>query len=239
MPLVANATMATLFLIAYLIGKKLKFDKKLFGSFLLVAVVGNTGYLGYPLAQQLASNNGLTRAIFYDIFGTVIFILTVGLIVAEMYGGKSHKINKIKELLTFPPLLALLLTFVLKPITLPSILIDGLSILGIVTIPLIMFSIGLSLEVSKIADYKLPIFLALILKLLISPIIAFLYGNLFSLGSDLILIAVLEAAMPSALLSLVFGIKYELKNSYIASTIFALTVASAITVPLVLIILVV
>lgn len=234
-PLIGILTIAIVLAIAFAAGKVLKFDSKLFGSFLLVAAIGNTGYLGYPLASKLAGNEGLTKAIFYDIFGTVLAIFTVGLIIAEFYGGRAGKIDKVKEIITFPPFIALLMAFILKPLVLPAFITDMMVTIGSITIPLIMISVGLSLEAASIGKYLIPVSLAFVLKLILSPVVAFMISSISGLSQSFILITVLEAAMPPALLSLVFGLKYELDNDFLASVIFALTAASAVTVPLVLI----
>lgn len=233
-PLVAISVMLITLLSAFIIGKSFKFEKKLFGSFLLVAAIGNTGYLGYPLAQKLAQNPGLTKAIFYDIFGTVIVILTVGLVIAEVYGVAERKINIFKEIITFPPLIALVIAFLLKPFTLPVFIDSILSALSAVAVPLIMISVGLSLEFKSIGRYAAPVVLTFILKMILMPAIAWLFSILFGLTKSFLTITVMEAAMPPALLTLVFGLKYELDNDFLASVIFFLTVASVITIPLIL-----
>lgn len=234
-PLIAISTMVIVLALAYAVAYFFKFEKKIFGSFLLVSAFGNTGYLGYPLAQKIAGNSGLTKAIFYDIFGTVLVFLTIGLVIAEIYGGSEDKINYFKEIFSFPPLIALLAAFIFKSFTLPVVVMMILTTLGGITIPLVMLSVGLSLEIVSTKRYLIPMVTVILLKLIISPTIALVLSNIFIMEKSFTLITVMEAAMPPALLTLVFGLKYELDNSFLAAVIFTLTIASAVSVPLILI----
>jgi len=42
------------------------------GSFLLAAMVGNTGYLGYPITLAFAGTQYFGWALFYDLLGTTL-----------------------------------------------------------------------------------------------------------------------------------------------------------------------
>ena len=57
---------------------------------MLVAALGNTGYLGYPIATTLFGDAGLVRAVFYDVFGTVGVLLTLGIVVAQRFGDERR-----------------------------------------------------------------------------------------------------------------------------------------------------
>ena len=74
---------------------------------MLAAGLGNTGYIGYPLALAMLGPNGLTRAVFYDVFGTVGVLLTIGIGVAARLGHSEERPRFVRELLTFPAVLAL------------------------------------------------------------------------------------------------------------------------------------
>ena len=69
---------------------------------------GNTGYIGYPVAHALLGDEGLVRAIFYDVFGTVAALLFVGLLIAQRMGSaEARSVNPVMEVLTFPAVIAL------------------------------------------------------------------------------------------------------------------------------------
>ncbi len=204
------------------------------GGFFLVAVLGNTGYLGYPLTRLLYGEKALSQAIFYDVFGTVVFTFTFGLLVAEYFGGTKEKLNLFKELISFPPMIALLLglIFNFSGLKLPAFLLTTLKALGEVSIPLIMISIGLSLEFS-ISSYFLLILLVALTKLIFSPFLARYLGFLIGLQGSAYKVGLLEASMPSMMLSLIIGERYSLDTEFIASAIFFTTLFSFLTIPLI------
>lgn len=203
------------------------------GGFFLVAVLGNTGYLGYPLTNLLYGEKALSPAIFYDVFGTVLFTFTLGLLVAQHFGGRREKLNLFKEIFSFPPIIALLLglVFNLSGIHLPEFLSLTLKTLGEVSIPLMMISIGLSLELAIFTFLPL-ILLVLLIKLIFSPFLAHYFSLLIGLEENLYKVGLLEASMPSMMLSLIIGERYSLDIEFIASAIFFTTLFSFLTIPL-------
>ncbi|MBI4744699.1 MAG: AEC family transporter [Actinobacteria bacterium] len=221
-------------IIAFVIGKILKLNPKTFGAFLIASTIGNTGYLGFPLTQKIYGNENLIKAIFYDFFGTVVLILTVGVYIAEIYGeyrGKEASlISSLKEILFFPSLWALVLGLGLKSILLPNFLLSGLESLASATIPLIMFSVGLSLRLEGIREYKILLFFLCLIKLIISPFTAYLFGQVLQMNKEMLGISVLEASMPTVILSLAIGTKYKLDLSFLATAILVTTLLSIVTI---------
>ncbi len=223
-------TLLSLF-IAYLVGKAINFEKGIFGVFLLAATVGNTGYLGFPLTQQLFGSENVVKAVFYDIFGTVLFIFTIGLYISETYGESEIKRSKLKEIISFPPLIAIVIGLLFQNIRFPELIRVMISFLAAPTIPLIMFSIGLSLKVSIKTKYIRPLIGVIIIKMIAAPAIAIFLGRMFISDPTGFRILVLEASMPIAMLTLILAIQYKLKEEFISTAIFLTTLISLITIP--------
>jgi len=232
-PLVALAIAALSMGVAYIVGRFLHLKRPTFGAFLLVAAIGNTGYLGYPLTLQLFGIGNLVKAVFYDLSGTVVFTFTIGLLVAQRYGQGNGKVNIIKEVFTFPPLIGLLVALVVKGlgIGLPNFLTDTIGFLAGATIPLVMLTIGLSLELTEVRTYALAIAVVVLIKLVVAPIVAMLGGNILGMSGSDLGIMVLEASMPSFLLSLVVGLRYGLDTDFLPAAIVVTTMLSMITIP--------
>ncbi len=220
-------------IIAFVIGKILKLNPKTFGAFLIAAMIGNTGYLGFPLTQKIYGNENLIKAVFYDFFGTVVLIFTIGIYIAEVYGeseGLSPLVNRLKEIFIFPSLWALVAGLILKDFVLPGFLSSGLGFLAAATVPLIMFSVGLSLNFEGAKNYKLLLFFLCLIKLAISPFAAYLFGSILQMDKETLGVSVLEASMPTVMLSLVIGIKYKLDTSFLPVAILVTTLFSAVTI---------
>lgn len=217
--------------VAYLIGRAASLKKTVFGGFLLTASVGNTGYLGYPMTRLIFGQDQLVKAIFYDIFGTIVFVFTVGLYISESYGAGRPKINKIKEFVSFPPLIALVIGYLFKPIYLPGFFSSAISFLAAATIPLIMISIGLSLQMGKFKDFIFPLAALVVVKLIIGPLLAVGFGVGRAFDPATFKIIILEASMPTAMFTLIFGLKFKLDTDFLSAAILLTTAASLVTIP--------
>lgn len=216
--------------IAYAVGKIANIKNGILGGVLLVSSVGNTGYLGYPLTQAILGSENLIRAVFYDIFGTVVFIFTVGLYIAETYGS-GEKINKFREIVTFPPLIALGIGYLARDLSLPGFITDLISLLAVATIPLIMISIGLSLTGERPGKFLKPILVVSFIKLFMAPVAAVVAGKMIGLDQTSFKVLVLEASMPIAMLTSIIALKFGLRADFVSTAILTTTVLSLITVP--------
>ncbi len=203
------------------------------GGFMLASAFGNTGFLGYPVTAALFGAGVVPVAVFSDVFGTVFAIMLVGLPLAARLGGKGHKVNVVREIATFPAVIALLVGLAMRSVALPAAVTSGLDLLASLVAPLIMISVGLSLRPRAMAAGLLDLGLVGALKLAVAPALALAVGSVLLSGVPLT-VAALQAGMPSMMLTLVVGERYGLDSDFIASAIFLTTVLSALTIPLVM-----
>jgi predicted permease len=231
---VAWIVFAVMAVVAWLVARALKLPRPMAGAFILATAFGNTGYIGYPITQALLGTRALPEAIFYDVFGTVGALVFVGLLVAQRFGDNEEaRVNPLRELVTFPAVIALAAALLLRPFAIPELVSSGLGLLASMVAPLIMLSVGLSLRFSTLGRAGGPLAVLSVLRLLVAPAIALGVGTLL-LGAGVPLrVAVLEAGMPSMMLTFVVGERFGLDTDFIASAIFVTTAASAVALPLV------
>jgi predicted permease len=167
----------------------------------------------------------------------MILFISFGVLLLLIYGGKYTTI--LKRALIFPPLLSVALALILNFINIDVgfIVSNTLDYLSGAAIPLIMISLGLSLEFRGIKENIGAVFSVSIIKLIIAPLIASIIVLVLGMGSLERQVTIIEAAMPSAMLSLVLAITYDLDIKTTAACIFASTILSLITIPLILLIL--
>ncbi len=195
----------------------------------------NSGFLGYPVTLGVFGSAGLVRAVFFDVGSTILFI-SFGVFFLILYGGRYQDI--IKRSILFPPLLAVILGILANLLQIPlgSVIPSVLDYLSGAAIPLIMLSLGLSLDFRGIKEYFPLASFVSALKLIISPVIAlFVVGFLGLTGLDRT-VTILEAGMPSAMLSLVLAITYELDMKATTACIFMTTSLSIITLTLLILV---
>lgn len=230
--LISWVVFAVVLALAVLAQRILRLEPARAGGFLIAASLGNTGYLGYPLTAAFLGAAVVPGAVFSDVFGTIVALVLVGLPIAARFGEHEERYpHPVREFLTFPAVIALVVGLAARPVTLPGMVSNGLEMLATMVAPLIMLSVGLSLRPRSIARSAVPLAVLAAVKLLAAPLLALGVGSLVLAGSPL-QVAVLEAGMPSMMLTYVVGERFGLDTEFIASAIFVTTVLSAITVPL-------
>ncbi|AEH06579.1 Auxin Efflux Carrier [Methanothermococcus okinawensis IH1] len=225
-------------IIGYIIGKLLKLNKQSLGGLILVCALGNTGFLGYPVIYGFYGTEGLTRAIFCDM-GSVFASLLLGTYIGIKFGkNENSDTSIIKELLKFPPLMTgvisiILVFFGVSISNFPDFLVKTLNYLSNATIPLIMLSLGLSLSPSSAKFGAIYGIIASIVRMGIAPLLVFIFSSMFLINGLDKNVLILESAMPSAMMSLVFAVLYGLDVKLVASACFITTVLSLILLPII------
>lgn len=233
-PLIGLAAMVISLALFWPLASRLAVRPAARGMALLGAVAGNTGYLGYPLTQLVLGRKFVVDAIYFDLFGTVLFLFTVGLFIGERFGTTRDGMgrhSRLRAIATFPPLIALAVSYALKSLILPIVLTMTIDTLARATVPLIMLSIGLALERVDIGEGLPLLAAATAIKLAVVPAIALALAYSFGVGGQLANVAILEASMPAAMLSLIIAARYEMDTALGSSFILLTTVVSIVTMP--------
>ncbi|HIP43175.1 MAG TPA: AEC family transporter [Aquifex aeolicus] len=225
LPLIAWISILISIFIAYIVGKLLKLKIETLKSFILISSFGNTAFMGYPFVFALEGKEALTYAIIYDQLGSFLLVITLGLLIAV---GRIA----IKELLTFPPFIALILSFLFHNVHFPSFLEYFLEIVSSSLIPVILFSLGLRLEFKDFNYDKKVLFLALFIKMIVVPSMLLFLLKSMGLNSLPYKVALLETAMPPMVFAGVLTLKYQLDYKLAFSAITLGIVISLFTVPL-------
>ena len=195
--------------IVYIFSRTRGYSKKTKWTLVGTSTLFNSGFLGYPVVLGIYGATGLVRAVFYDMGSTILF-LSLGILFIFIFGGKYSSI--IKRTLLFPPLWGIILgvTANIMHINPGFIPLDVLKYLSGAAIPIIMISLGLSLEVGGLTSYFEAATFVSVIRLIISPLIALVMVSIIGLGSLEGTVSVVEAGMPSAMLSLVLAASYDL-----------------------------
>ncbi|WP_296800440.1 AEC family transporter [uncultured Methanobrevibacter sp.] len=223
-------------LVSFLILKKLGYDDKKLWSVLVTVMIANTAFMGYPVNLGIFGHEGFLRAIFCDIATMCIFLILSFVLVIK-FGGTVKK--AIRKIALFPPLWAIVFGLGLNILNVPigPVLNNTVNYLGNGAIPLIMISLGLSIDLAGLSRSKSMVAFTSIMKLLFFPAIAFIVVLFLGLSDLQYTVAIVEAAMPSGMLSLVLAITYNLDYQLTSDCILINTVISLITLPVIIMIL--
>ena len=216
--------------LTYLLLKSFVWDKRKIWSMVIVVVLGNTGFLGYPITQGIFGNEGMIRAVFCDISTSIIFV-TLSFILILIFDGEIRV--ALKKIITFLPLWSIVLGILLNIFSVPITSLGStvVSYLAGATIPLIMISLGLSLNLEGLKNHFKEVGLASIIKLVIYPLIALGVLSLLNITGFEHTIGFIEATMSSAMIGLVLAISYKLDWELTSDCIFTTTLFSLVTIP--------
>jgi len=199
-------------------------DKK---GLYLPMVFGNTSYVGYPVALFAFGVDGLSRAVVFDMINSIL-IFSLGIYIV-------HHRNELQEVFKVPLLYAVVIGLVvnLSKITIPQVLFLPIEMVGLVTIPLVLLVLGYKLTEIKISTAKI-VLLASAFRILGGFLVALMIVNLLSLDGLVKDIILLQAAMPSAVMSMILAAKYQRDASLVASVVCITTLLSILSIPLIL-----
>ncbi len=226
---------AVLFGLALIAARLMRLPGPRAGGFVLASSLGNTGFIGYPMASSLLGGAAVPFAVFYDVFGTVLQLVCVGIPSARRFAGsqRSGMLATLRELAAFPALGAAILALLLRDVAVPVSVSEWLDTVASMVAPLIMLSVGISLRPRAIARYARELGVLCVARLLAGPGLIVLADRVWSLPPAAYDTALLQAGMPTMMLTLAVGERLGLDDDFIASAVFVTTVTSAVTIPLV------
>lgn len=202
------------------------------GALLLVIMLGNTSFIGFPLIEAHLGSEALPYAILYDQLGTFLALNTAGIAIATHYSQEPHaQVEPFwRKILKFPPFAALVCGFALGGFSVPGYLAYVLERMADTLVPVVMVAVGLQwrLRVER-TEYKLILF-ALFFILMIKPLMALGFVSVLDLDAIIAKTIVLEAAMPAMISTSVLAVSYNLAPRLVATTIGYSLMLSFLTV---------
>ncbi|MGR9046388.1 MAG: AEC family transporter [Gammaproteobacteria bacterium] len=219
----------------WMVGRLLKFENRRLGAMILATSFPNVTYLGLPVLEQTFGQWARSVAIQIDLFATAPFLFTIGIIVVRQFGeDEGGRNNSVLSYLNAPPFWAALVAVLLNLNAVPIPLwLDGvLQKLSAGVVPIMLFSLGLALNWQTVSYRNLPFVLPVIaIKMAIMPLFAFWLAGFLTLEGQHKAAAVMEMAMPSMVLGIVFCDRYRLDSALYAMTVTLTTSLSLITLP--------
>lgn len=233
LPFIILASSFVTGVVSYIILKQLKLGDRKLWSVLVTVMIANTAFMGYPVTLGIYGQAGFLRAIFCDMATLCIFLILSFVLILK-FGGTVK--TAVKKIAFFPPLWAVVLGLTLNWLNIPigSVLDYTVNYLGQGAIPLIMVTLGLSIDFSALSRSKAMIVFTSLMKLAFFPIVAFFIVNYLGLVNLEYNVAIVEAAMPSGMMSLLLAITYKLDYELTSDCILINTVISLITLPVII-----
>ena len=194
---------------------------------LIVSVLGNTVYLGFPVAVMRLGE----EAIGYAAIATSIqniFIFTFGFVLMTLICDGSCPPSRFLRLIgrnvvLWASVAGLLLA--VSGLRLPGLLHRALSDIGKTTLPLSLFTIGVSLYGKKIAHNLPRIALVSGFKLLLMPFIYIVTAGVMGFTGFVSKVTFIETVMPVAVLNYIIAGEFDFDSGLVSQSILFSTLA--------------
>jgi len=140
------------------------------GALVLTAGLANTSFVGLPMIEAYLGRDGLPLGIVVDQLGSYLALSTLGLLLAARYSGeKVGPRAMLRRLISFPPLLALVLALALRPVPVPDAVYALLARVGDTVAPVALVAVGLQLRLGALRERLRALSIGLAYKLVLGP----------------------------------------------------------------------
>ncbi|MCJ8322264.1 MAG: AEC family transporter [Rhizobiales bacterium] len=199
----------------------------------------NGGYMGVPLMVALLGDEAIIPATLVLTFDNILHFIIIPLIVGRNDEGSkfSRLMFGLKELIKNPFLIASILGILVSAIDFgtPDLIVSLTDQMGQAAIPTALFSLGLSLALSKFSVLSLDKFLLIFMKLFIHPVlVAVVIISMGIFDPVWTASAIIMASLPTALSVYMMARQYGKDAETVSSITFFGTVVSIGTISLVI-----
>jgi predicted permease len=240
LPLIAIVLLVTAGL--WVFGKSLaalrRLDRSQESFFLLTTLFMNAGNMGMPVALYAFGDRGLDLAVLWVLVINSL-MNTVAVYYATRHRGGRRQALRI--VFSLPTIYAAAVALLMRGLGLglPDFLLDPIHLLGRSVIPVAQLLLGIQLAKARsqvtlhIAGVLAPNFV----RLICAPALAFLFVTLLGIHGLTAKVAVLMAAMPTAVNIAVYTTEFDLMPRRVATAVFTSTLASFFTLSVLLLLL--
>ena len=224
-----------------ILGKLLGYPPERWTSILQGAVRQNA-FIALAITGSLFGDEGLKIAsIFMLIYVPSINIIIVTTMVmnfgqSKKNASKNEFITVFVELSKNPFILAMITGLIFSIIQSEKlkVIIDTSGLLGSAALPIMLLTIGAKIKVRDLALTITPIIISNFLKLLALPMIAFFVANYLGLSEIEVIVAVIFAAVPTAVSSHTLARQFGADDQLMTSIITTQVILSFFTIPILL-----
>lgn len=215
------------------INRQMPLNQQTQGSFLLASMLGNTGYIGYPVALALVGPHYFAWTLFYDLLGSTPGAYGLGVAIAARLGGAKPLTywQALCAMAKNPALWSFGVGLVCRDRPVPVLLENSLRGFAwcIVALSLVLIGMRLS-QLSSFARIQ-PAVLSVGIKMLLVPLLLGLVLWAFGVTGLVYRAILLQMAMPPAFATLVLAEAYDLDRELTVTTLLVGCLALVLMLP--------
>jgi predicted permease len=213
---------------ALAIGRALRWRRSWIAATILVVLLPNAGNFGLSVNRLAFGKAGLSHASVYFVTAAVM-TFTVGVFVASL--GRRGLLGTLAGLLRVPAIWAVVaaLALTLSGQSLPLPVARTVELLSHASIPIFLVVLGMQLHGKGVAGPWQPLIVACSLRLAGGVAVGLALAGLFDLDGPAYRAAVLQSAMPTAVITIVLATEYDLEPAFVTSVVVVTTLLAPLT----------
>jgi predicted permease len=200
---------------------------------ILASAIGNNGNMGIPICLFAFGEAGVALAtVYYAI--TSFLSNTVGVVIAS--AGSSTVLRAAVHSLQSPVLYAAVFGLLLNRtgVAVPENILDAIELLAGAAVPGMLVLLGSQLRSTRFGGDQRIIWRSVLIRLVASPLVAWLLCALLGIGGLERQVLIVQAAMPTAVMTTVLATEFDAAPRLVAAAVLATTLLSMLTLSLVL-----
>jgi malate permease and related proteins len=212
----------------WLIGRLIRLERRILIALLLSTMFVNAGNYGLSLNLFAFGETALAHASIYFVVSAIL-MYTLGVVIASL--GEFSLKDALVGLLKIPVVYAVILGLLFTSFEwqLPMPLERSVNILGEAAIPVLMVLMGIQIARSRWNSQKFALAVSNSIRLIAAPIVAILLSIPFGLEGVARQAGILEASMPTAIISIILASEYDIEPEFVTMAVVTTTLLSPLT----------
>lgn len=209
-----------------------KWDTSTRTSFLLASMLGNTGYIGFPVSIVLVGPQHFAWAVFYDMLGSTPGAYGLGVtLAARSHNQQGNWQQPFITMVKNPAFWSFGIGLLIRDLPLHPWLDLGVTRFAWMMVSLSLVLVGMRLSRLSSLNSIRPAVVSLGIKMLMVPLVIGSVLWLLGITGDIHRVILLQMAMPPAFATLVIAEAYELDQEMAVTAIAIGSVLLLITLP--------
>ncbi len=231
MTALAVAVILGIGLVGRLVTLPLRLDRAMTSAFLLVVMFSNSGNYGLPVVLFAFGQEALAHATVYFVANAVA-TYSLGVFLAS--AGRRSVGQAARGVLRVPAVWGAVAAGAVLGLGLhlPPAVMRPVELLSDAALPTMLLVLGMQMERSAWPERPGLVALAGVLALLVTPVLAFGASHLLGLTGVARQAAIVQSGMPSAVLTTILALEFDLAPSFVTACVLMSTLASPVTVTL-------
>lgn len=220
---------------AFIIPRYLTKKKADEGAIGFALMFGNVGFMGYPVVASIFGHQAVFYAAVLNVINTFA-VFTIGTILItgknDVEGSRFQK-----KVLYSTPMLSAYLTMLIVALgidNIPTVISQPLTMIGNITVPAALMIIGSSM--SNLSFHTMlgnrSVYATTAMRLAVIPLVMYFLCRALGFSPLVVNINTVVIAMPVATYGTILCLKYEKDATFMTEVTFITTIASMITIPL-------